>query len=206
MTLETILPFALTEMAVALSPGPAVLLIVSQGARHGVRGSALGAAGIELGNLVWFALSALGLTALLLASATAFAIVKWTGAVYLVLLGLRLLRSRGTALVVRADAAAPRGRLVAQAFVTQMGNPKAMIFFGALLPQFVDLRADVALQFAALGLVEVAIEYPILLMYGFLADRGRKLASGQRALLWFERTAGGLLIAAGARLAVLARI
>ncbi|HEY7698221.1 MAG TPA: LysE family transporter, partial [Vicinamibacteria bacterium] len=140
------------------------------------------------------------------ASSTAFAIVKWTGAAYLVFVGLRLLRSRGTSLVVQADAAAPRGRLVAQAFVTQMGNPKAMIFFGALLPQFVDPKGDIALQFAVFGLVEVAIEDPILLMYGFLADRGRKLAGGKRALLWFERTAGGLLIAAGARLALLARM
>jgi homoserine/homoserine lactone efflux protein len=205
VVLETILLFTLTELAMALSPGPAVLLIMSQGARHGVRGSALGAAGIELGNTLWFLLSALGLTALLLASATAFLVVKWVGALYLLFLGVKLLLSKGGAPAADAARPAPRGALVMQGFITQMGNPKAMIFFGALLPQFVDPQGDIVLQFTVFGLLTIFTEYPVLLMYGWIAERGRKLAGGEAALKWFDRVAGACLIGAGARLALFTR-
>jgi homoserine/homoserine lactone efflux protein len=202
---DVILWFVLTEFAMALSPGPAVLLIMSQGARHGVRGSAAGAVGIELGNTLWFLLSAVGLTALLLASATAFQVVKWVGAAYLLYLGVRLLLSKGEAPVADPGKPAPHGALVMQGFITQMGNPKAMIFFGALLPQFVDPQGDVVLQFSVFALLTIVTEYPVLLMYGWLAHRGRQLAGGANALRWFDRVAGACLIGAGARLAVFTR-
>jgi homoserine/homoserine lactone efflux protein len=202
---DVILWFVLTEFAMALSPGPAVLLIMSQGARHGVRGSAAGAVGIELGNSLWFLLSAVGLTALLLASATAFQVVKWVGAAYLLYLGVRLLLSKGEAPSADPGQPAPNGALVMQGFITQMGNPKAMIFFGALLPQFVDPQGDVVLQFSVFALLTIVTEYPVLLMYGWLAHRGRQLAGGASALKWFDRVAGACLIGAGARLAVFTR-
>lgn len=205
MSTDVILLFVLTEFAMALSPGPAVLLIMSQGARHGVRGGAAGALGIELGNTLWFLLSAVGLTALLLASATAFQVVKWVGAAYLVYLGTRLLLSKGSAPIADPDAPPPRGALVMQGFITQMGNPKAMLFFGALLPQFFDPQGDVLLQFSVFALLTIVTEYPVLLMYAWLAHRGRQLAGGATALRWFDRVAGACLIGAGARLAVLTR-
>jgi homoserine/homoserine lactone efflux protein len=207
MNLDTLLLFTATELAMALSPGPAVLLVMSQGARGGPRAAALGAAGIEAGNAIWFLLSALGLTALLLASATAFAVVKWFGAVYLVVLGLRLLTSRSAPPELEAEAMPVAARaLVLQGLLTQLANPKAMIFFGALLPQFVDPQGDIALQFAVFFAITVATEYPVLLGYGWLADRGRRLAGGASALRWFDRAAGALLVGAGARMALVARV
>ena len=96
----------------------------------------------------------------------------------------------------------PQGALVLQGFITQMGNPKAMIFFGALLPQFIDPNAPYALQFLVLGVMTFTIDYSALLFYGWLADRGAKLASGPKLLRWFDRVAGAFLVGAGARMAV----
>ena len=201
MDLHTLILFALTEAAMALSPGPAVLLAMSYGSRHGIRGAAVGAAGIELGNATWFVFSAAGLTTLLLASSTAFAIIKWAGAAYLLYLGVRLLFSRGHA-PDSTTMPVPQGRLVAQGFLTQMSNPKAMIFFGALLPQFIDPAAPFAVQFLVLGVMTLAIDYSALILYGWLADRGARMAGGPKLLRWFDRVAGAFLLGAGARLAV----
>jgi homoserine/homoserine lactone efflux protein len=201
MDVQTLILFAFTEAAMALSPGPAVLLAMAYGSRHGVRGAAVGAAGIEIGNATWFLFSAAGLTTLLLASSTAFAIIKWAGAAYLLYLGVRLLLSRGHA----PDAAAlpvPKGRLLAQGFLTQMSNPKAMIFYGALLPQFIDPAAPFAPQFLVLGVMTLAIDFSALILYGWLADRGARMAGGPKLLQWFDRAAGAFLVGAGARLAL----
>ncbi len=91
MTLATILLFALTELALSVSPGPAVFLVVSQGMKAGFRGSLRGTLGVVTGELIFFILSALGLGALLLASQPVFTLVKWLGALYLVYLGLELI-------------------------------------------------------------------------------------------------------------------
>lgn len=198
---HTLILFALTEAALALSPGPAVMLAMTYGSRHGLRGAAVGGAGIELGNLTWFLFSAAGLTTILLASTTAFTIIKWAGAAYLIFLGVKLLLTRGP-VQTAAGAPVPEGRLVLQGFLTQMSNPKAIIFYGALLPQFVDPTAPFALQFLVLGVVTLAIDYSSLILYGWLADRSMRLAGGPKLLQWFERVAGAFLLGAGARLAV----
>ena len=201
MDLHTLILFALTELAMAMSPGPAVLLAMSFGSHHGLRGAVMGGAGIELGNATWFVFSAAGLTTVLLASSTAFSIIKWAGAAYLVYLGLKLLFSRGS-VPTAADKPVPQGALVLQGFITQMGNPKAMIFFGALLPQFIDPNAPYGLQFLVLGVMTFIIDYSALLFYGWVANRGAKLASGPKLLRWFDRVAGTFLLGAGVRLAV----
>lgn len=201
MDLHTLVLFALTESAMALSPGPAVLLAMACGSRHGLRGAAVAGAGVEAGNATWFLFSAAGLTTILLASSTAFTVIKWFGAAYLVYLGVKLMRSRGPVLA-DAGAPVPHGRLMLQGFLTQLGNPKAVIFYGALLPQFVDPARPFALQFLVLGAMTLVIDYASLILYGWLADRGARLAGGPRLLQWFERVAGGLLLGVGARLAM----
>jgi len=200
MELDTLLLFLATQIAMALSPGPAVLLTMSQASRHGLRGGAVGGAGIVVGTALWFALSALGLTAVLLASPLAFSAVKWGGAAFLVVLGLRLVFS-SDAPAAREATPVDGGRLFAQGVMTQLANPKAMIFIGALLPQFIDTARDALPQLALLGAITVVNEYLVLLGYAWLADRGARLAGGQRALRWFDRIAGGLLLGAGAKLA-----
>jgi threonine/homoserine/homoserine lactone efflux protein len=162
----------------------------------------LGAAGLQLGNAAWFLLSALGLTGVLLASSTLFAIIKWVGAAYLMYLGSKLFIARPRPV---ACGAVSRRSLALQGFVTQIGNPKAMIFFGALLPQFFDPGVSHAQQFLLFGAVVLCIDYSVLLAYGALAHYGAKLSGTPGVLRWFDRIAGIFLVGAGIRLAAFMR-
>ncbi len=209
MSLEIILVFAVTEFLLSLTPGPAVLLVVSQGMKYGFASSVRGAAGILAGNAIYFGLSALGLGALLLASATLFAAIKWAGVAYLVFVGLKMLLSK-----TEADAAegvprvAPQRslKLFSQGLLTQLSNPKALVFFTALLPQFVSPTAGrVFEQFLVLGVVSIAVECPVLLSYGWLAERGQRLIPKGRLSSLPYRIAGAFLISTGLWLATLKR-
>ena len=198
--LSHLLLFAATELLLSLTPGPAVLLVVSQGIRRGFRSSTRGAAGILTGNAIYFALSAAGLGALLLASKRVFDILQIAGAAYLALLGLKMLIKPSRVETDVPEEVGHAGSFV-QGLVTQLSNPKAIIFFTALLPQFVDSTRAVAMQLIVLGVISIAVELPVLLLYGFAADRGRA-RYGKHAPL-FERLAGACLIAAGAKLAAM---
>lgn len=201
MSISHLLLFAATELLLSLTPGPAVLLVVSQGMRRGLRSSQRGAAGILTGNAIYFALSAAGLGALLLASKRIFDVLQIAGAAYLILLGVKMLLLPNRE-AVPAEATADRGAgSFMQGLFTQLANPKAIVFFTALLPQFVDATRPVAMQFVVLGVISILVELPVLLFYGFAADRGRALYGKHASLI--ERLAGACLIAAGAKLAAM---
>jgi homoserine/homoserine lactone efflux protein len=198
MTAGGLFLFAATELLLSLSPGPAVLLVVSQAMRRGFRASTRGTAGILSGNAIYFAASAAGLGALLLASRGVFVVIEWAGAVYLILLGFKMLFF---------PASSESGRVAAfyvgeyeQGLLTQLANPKAIVFFTALLPQFIDLRKPMPQQFLVLGLVSIIVELPVLLFYGYAADRAR-IWLGRHAKT-VERLAGVCLVLAGVKLTV----
>ena len=194
MSARTWLPFALTEVALCLSPGPAVLLVVSRALALGTRASIWSNLGILAGNAMYFALTAAGLGVVLLASHELFTIVKWTGAAYLIWLGIAALRGRGR----HAPAAVPApGRAFASGFVLQAANPKALVFFAALLPQFIDPTGPIGAQVALLGITSMVIEFLVLLGYGLLAARMGMLSARPRFARLADRVAGALLIAAG---------
>jgi len=200
MSPSHLLLFAATELLLSMTPGPAVLLVVSQGMRRGFVSSRGAAAGILAGNAIYFALSAAGLGALLLASKRVFDVLQIAGAAYLVLLGLKMVVMPG-GVESSADDSAPRrldGSFV-QGLVTQLANPKAIVFFTALLPQFVDASKPMTIQFAVLGLISIVVELPVLLAYGYAADRGRAVYGKHAPLI--ERLSGACLVAAGAKLA-----
>jgi threonine/homoserine/homoserine lactone efflux protein len=161
MSLRLLLLFAITEFLLCLTPGPAVLLVVSQAVKSGFKSSMKGASGILAGNTIYFVLSALGLGALLSSSATLFQIIKWTGAAYLVFIGLRMLLSRTPLGGVDSEAVRPKRpvRLFSEGLVTQLSNPKAIVFFSALLPQFLSPDGNMIEQFMALGILSVVIEF-----------------------------------------------
>jgi threonine/homoserine/homoserine lactone efflux protein len=208
--------FAAMEIVLCFTPGPAVLLIVSQSMKRGFRPSLRGALGIVAANAFYFALSAVGLGALLMASKTVFEAIRWIGAGYLMFMGLRMILSRNSmerrallpavseATAQSGEAPAPELRSMGssefvQALIVQLSNPKAVVFFTALLPQFIDPKGPVTLQFLTLGVISTVIEYPVLALYGFAADRGRAVYA--RHTRWIERIAGGCLVAAGLKLA-----
>ena len=206
MSLKIILLFALTEFLVSLSPGPAVLLIVSQGMRSGFRSSLRGILGIETGNTIFFTLSALGLGAVLVASANLFQAVKWVGAAYLIVTGVRMALARHV--VPESPNPGVAGKrsfaLFSEGLLTQLVNPKAVIFYAALLPQFIA-PGPVLKQFVVLGVVSMCVEVPILMAYGWLAERGTSLLPKKFSALP-DRIAGVCLVGAGAGLASLRKL
>ena len=207
MAWEVWLLFALTETALCFTPGPAVLLVISQGLARGVTASLWSNLGILAGNTFYFALSATSLGAVLVTSYEVFAAIRWVGAAYLIWLGIAAFRGRS---VVLSVAPAPHARLRARrmfvnGFVLQVANPKALVFFTALLPQFIDPRGPLVTQVAILALTSVAIEFGVLLAYGALAGRMTTLATRPRFATLANRLAGSMLIAAGVGTAALRR-
>lgn len=202
MSIKLLLVFAVTELLLALTPGPAVFLVVSQAIKAGFKPGLRGTLGILLGNAIYFALSAFGLGALLMASATLFQVVKYLGAAYLILTGVKMLISKSETLNVGERTVTPKRslRLLSQGFITQLSNPKAIVFFTALLPQFITPGKAMFEQFMVLGLVSIAVEFPVLVTYGWLAERGGKLIPERFASLP-DRVAGVFLIGAGVGLA-----
>ncbi len=199
--------FAVTETVLSLTPGPAVLFVLSSALRAGGRKSVGSILGILIANTVYFALSASGLGALLISSYRVFFAVKWIGAAYLVFLGARTILGHSQVLPAgeTVGTCGSATRLFRDGFVLQMSNPKAIVFFSAILPQFIDPRRAVLPQIVILGLTSVICEFAVLSSYGFAAARVSMLARQPRYALWTNRVAGSLLIGAGAGLATLQR-
>ena len=203
MSVETWLLFVLTEGALCLTPGPAVLLVLSHGMTRGTRASVSANLGILAGNACYFALSATGLGAVLLASYDLFSLIRWIGAGYLVWLGAMAFIGTSTVLTVAPSTDAPTswGRTFLNGLVLQVSNPKALVFFTALLPPFIDPRGSVVAQIAILGVTSVVIEFLVLLAYGALAGRLTSVATRPRFQTIANRVAGGLLVMAGVSVA-----
>ncbi len=180
--LSTILLFCVAATALVLIPGPATLYIVARGINQGRGAGFASALGIETGSFVHVAAAALGLSALLMSSATAFAVVKYLGAAYLIGLGLYTLLHRSEATAVAAPEPRSHGRIYLQGVVVQVLNPKVALFFLAFLPQFVDPeRGSVAAQTLLFGGLLMSIGLSISCVYVLLAG-----ALGA----WLRRRAG----------------
>jgi threonine/homoserine/homoserine lactone efflux protein len=150
--------YVLTEAALSLSPGPAVMLVIAYGLTQGARRSVFAALGILTANALYFALSATALGAVLVASQSFFVAVKWVGAAYLVYVGLSALLGRPSPITVSTANSRPRSRraIYLSGLTLQLANPKTLIFFVAILPQFVDPRLAVAPQMAWLAAGSIA--------------------------------------------------
>jgi len=197
--------FATTELVLCITPGPAVLFVLSSALRSGARKSVASSLGILAANAMYFLVSATGLGALLLASYNLFFAVKWIGAGYLILLGLRAILGKADVVKMPKEAADGRSgwRLFVDGFVVQASNPKAIIFFSALLPQFIQPSSPVAMQIVILGVTSEVIEFLVLTCYGVAAGSALAIARQPKYAKWTNRTAGALLIGAGAGLATL---
>jgi homoserine/homoserine lactone efflux protein len=197
VSLSTWIAFCITETVLCLTPGPAVLLVLSTALGRGFR-SGLGAAlGILAANTVYFGLSATGVVAAHAVSRDLFAVIRWIGAGYLVWIGLRMLRSHrpGQASAVPVVLA----RSFARGFVVQSANPKAVVFFVALLPQFINPAAPVPEQVLILAASSLFIELLVLAGYAEAAIRSRDRMSLRFAGA-LRKVGGCLLIAVAIRL------
>jgi len=208
MSLRLLAIFTITEFILCLTPGPAVLLVISQGMKSGFSSSLRGAIGILTGNTIYFILSALGLGALLMASATLFNIIKWGGAAYLIVMGLMMLLAKRRRADEKPALDQPKRsvRLFSEGLLTQLSNPKAIVFFTALLPQFVSAGGNVIAQFVVLGVISIIVELLVLSTYGWAAERGSTLIMSERLSSLTDRVAGTFLIGAGLSLAAIRKL
>ena len=194
--------FIATAVTLNLYPGPDTLYILGRSTAQGRAAGVASALGISSGCVVHALLGALGLAAVVMASATAYQTLKWAGAAYLVYLGLTMLLSHPDGAAHQGAAARSLGRVYAQGVVTSLLNPKVALFFLALIPQFIAPRAaHPGLSFLALGLTFVATSTLWSLVLAVAAGAlHRRLARGSGAV-WLRRLGGGLLAGLGARLA-----
>jgi homoserine/homoserine lactone efflux protein len=208
MALQTWLLFCATETVLCFTPGPAVLLVVSLSLSRGAVAGLAGSLGILSANALYFALSASSLGALLLASWQLFILTKWLGAAYLIWLGVRMLVRPATVPARPVAGAVPvqsPRRSFSLGFLTQGANPKALVFFTAILPQFIDPQGAFGLQVFVLGVSSVLIEFVVLSIYVATCQTARAWVGSNRLAVPLQRAGGALLIGAGVRLAAIRR-
>lgn len=217
MLLSLWLLYVSLAAALIASPGPSALLCVSHALAHGARktiGTILG--GITA-SMTLMLLSALGLGAIIAASDTLFSAIKWAGAVYLLYLGISTWRNAKQAPAgvevdtEIANAGAPEHAesadtttfwtLFRKGLMVGLGNPKDLLFFSALFPQFMDASAPVAGQLLILGCTWMVLDGSIMLMYVLAGAKLLARLHGTRAGQWFDRATGGAFIAAAGILA-----
>ncbi|MBI5853479.1 MAG: LysE family translocator [Planctomycetes bacterium] len=184
------------SLVLAISPGPAVLFVTGQGLLEGRAAALRAACGILAANAVYFALSGVGLAAVVVAVPGLIPIVTWAGIAWLVRLAIGALRSGGARFDQEGRSRRTRAPL-RDGFVLQLGNPKALIYFAAILPNWVDSRSDAAwpvgAQIAAFGATSTAAEFLVLWCYGILAGLA---AARLRSPSWSRRIdhGSGLLL------------
>jgi threonine/homoserine/homoserine lactone efflux protein len=197
--------FAVVAFIAIATPGPAVMLALSNGSRFGVPRAYIGIIGGVISNSVLIGAVALGLGALLAVSELWFSAVKWIGVCYLAYLGTMLLRSKGTLdvpaqSVSRDDAGSARSVFLRSLFVS-LTNPKDYIFFSAVLPQFVDIAQPQFPQYSVLALIFNVIEAVVMFGYATLGSEAARALSKSGAL-WLDRACGGTLLALAGSLAL----
>jgi homoserine/homoserine lactone efflux protein len=202
---ELWLAFVVTEGLLCVTPGPAVLMVIAQGLTRGVPAGLSATLGILAGNAFYFALSATSLGALIAASHEIFLIVKWLGAAYLIWLGVTMFRGRSSPLSVNPAQKLPLLRVFANGVALQLANPKALLFFIALLPQFIEPGEPVMPQIVILGVTSVVLEFLALLAYSVAASRCRVAVARSRFARLTDRIAGSCLIGAGLLTAAIRR-
>jgi threonine/homoserine/homoserine lactone efflux protein len=203
----TILAFALVAFIGIATPGPTVLLALTNGSRHGVKRAMAGMVGAVLSDFVLIGAVALGLGALLAASEFWFTVVKWLGAAYLAFLGVMLLRSQGTldVAVGTSEVSTTTSRSIfLKSFLVAVTNPKGYLFFSAFLPQFIDPGLPQAPQYAVLALVFASIDFLVMFGYALVGSQAVHLLKRSGAI-WLDRMCGGALLALAGSLALYRR-
>jgi len=187
------------EVVLCFIPGPAVMAVVGSALSRSRTGFAT-ASGILTGNFIYFVISALGIASVILASHAVFVVVKWCGAGYLAYLGIRPLMA-SVSDTERSIIPADPHRLTrgwASGTITQLANPKALVFFAAIVPQFIDPHANVALQIGILGIAGLVVEFVVLSIYIAAADRIRRRGIAPASRIWAERVGGAFMLGVAA--------
>jgi homoserine/homoserine lactone efflux protein len=200
MTLEIYLAYIAACFLIAVVPGPTVTVIIGNSLAHGTRAGLLNVAGTQLGLGLMMAILVVGLSSVIAAMGWLFDWLRWAGAAYLIWIGWRLLRAPDS-LDQPDSASTPRGGFLLQGFLVLMANPKALLWFGAFIPQFVDPKGNYVAQIIALGVTAMAIALVTDGGYAVLTGRAGALLSRKRVRL-VSRLSGTCLIGGGIWLAL----
>ncbi|HSB79555.1 MAG TPA: LysE family translocator [Candidatus Methylomirabilis sp.] len=198
MTVELWLAFVAASAVLLIIPGPTVLTVISYSMAHGGRSKIPLVAAVALGDSTALVMSLIGLGALLATSAFWFTMVKWLGGLYLLYLGIKLLRAGISSQDLTSPAAlGSRWRLFANTYLVTALNPKGIVFFVAFLPQFINSKAGVTQQLWMLAVTFVVMAILNATLYAVFASSARKLLASPRAQRRLNFAGGSLLLAAG---------
>lgn len=206
MALHTWTAYFLASILIALSPGSGAVLAMSHGLSYGVRRTQATIVGLQAGLLVVLLIAGAGVGSLLVASELAFSVVKTLGACYLIYIGWSQWRSSAALTLDAAgspatevNARSPR-RLFLSGLLTNVTNPKGILFMVAVLPQFITPNRPLWMQLLVMAVITVAVDLVVMHGYAFAASRLQKLFRNAQAIKWQNRVFGGLLMAVGAGL------
>jgi threonine/homoserine/homoserine lactone efflux protein len=205
---STIITFLMASMAIIISPGPAQALSLANTLSGGKKAGILTVLGLNASLIVHCLAAALGLSAILATSATAFAVVKYLGAAYLIYLGIKTFIAKENGIDLSTSSInSQSSKVFIKAMITGILNPKVALFFLAFLPQFVDpMRGSVLIQFfilgGILGLLDIIYESVLVLIAGAMADW---ILRNKTFAIWRQRITGTVLIGLGLRLAFIQR-
>ena len=200
MSFELYLAYVFACVVIVIVPGPIVTLVVANSIAHGPRAGLINIAGAQLGLATMIGIVLVGLASLIATMGVWFDYVRLAGATYLIWLGLKFLMSPGT-LGGAAKATPPRVGFFWQGFLVLMANPKALLLFGAFIPQFVDPKGDYVKQVVLLGVTAMVIAGIFDSIYAMLAGRARQWLSPPRVRM-VSRLSGVFLMGGGVWLAL----
>ena len=202
MDLSVWITYLIATFVLSLSPGPGVFSSISSGLHHGFRLGLWNGVGMQAANLLMVICVSLGLGALLLASEALFTVVKWAGVAYLIYLGVVTWRAPARGFEEDRDDHETTARGVfMRGFWVNATNPKGIIFFAAILPQFIDVARPQMAQYAILAATTFAVDLAVMMGYTALAAKVLRVMRDPKRLRWVNRTLGGAFIAAGLALA-----
>ena len=206
MDLSVWVAYFIATIILSLSPGPGVFSSISSGLHHGFRLGRWNGVGMQVANVLMVVVVAFGLGTILLASETLFTAVKWLGVAYLIYLGIATWRAAPRSFEEDGgdNAHTPR-EVFMRGFWVNATNPKGIIFFAAILPQFIDVAKPQLAQYAILAATTFAVDLVVMMGYTALAAKVLRLMRDPRQLRWVNRGIGGAFVAAGVALASLRR-
>jgi homoserine/homoserine lactone efflux protein len=198
--LDIYLAYIAACFLIAIIPGPTVTVIIANSLRYGARAGLLNVAGTQLGLGLMMLVLVVGLSSVIAAMGSLFDVLRWAGAAYLVWIGYKLLRSP-EAIADAQAAPAPRGGFFLQGFLVLMANPKALLWFGAFIPQFVDPKGEYVAQIVVLGLTAMAVALVSDGAWAVVTGRAGAFLSRMQVRL-VSRLSGACLIGGGIWLAL----
>jgi len=200
MSLEQLWLFTTITLVLSASPGPVMLACMIDAGRYGFAKSTFTMLGASAGNLILMLLSALGLGLLVEQAEWIFHTIKWIGAAYLVYLGIKLVQAPPLNVDTQANQI-PNSRLFRKAFLVAVTNPKGLIYFGALMPPFIDVHKSMPPQFALLTIIFLAMDFIWMAIYALGGQSIMRWLKSPEHQRWFNWISGGALIVAGTLLA-----